>query len=408
MIRLLYPPPMHEAWGANHEWVPLLVPLMPSADDLLPFLRDIDKNRQYTNFGPLNDRFVQALREHVFDTNDGHVFGAQELGLCTVANATLGLEVAIESLGLDRGARILCPSLTFPATASAITRSGFDPVFADVDPLTWCLTPEIAEAALAEMELGAIVPVATFGLPLDVSKWDQFTATTGVPVVIDAAGAVGAQKVGELCHVVFSFHATKSLGIGEGGVVASRNARFIDEVESRVNFGIVPSATSTRVAYVGTNAKLSEYHAAVGLAALPIWQASLDVRETLSRDYRRLLIDRSTGVSHQEMELDRFRSLFVVALPEGRSAQDITRKLATWKVSSRRWYCPPLHQQEPYASAARTGGLLSTESLGMRLLGLPFFPGLGQHQLVQVVDALVAALNESIRESVRPEREGAS
>src|SRR5689334_13977749 len=100
--------------------IPLLVPDMPSADELLPYLRRIDASRWYTNFGPLVDELERELRESLGE--------ASQAALTTVANCTLGLELALAASGLAPGARVLLPALTFVATGMAVRRAGYTPV----------------------------------------------------------------------------------------------------------------------------------------------------------------------------------------------------------------------------------------------------------------------------------------
>ena len=210
--------------------IPLLVPSMPTAQELLPWLEKIDHNRWYTNYGPLNAQFERELARIIPC--------AGELALTTVSNCTVGLELALTELGLAPGARVLIPAITFVATGTSVLRAGFVPVLADVDPDTWLMTPDIARRALAQGPLDAVMPVSTFGLAQDVAARDEFSDQTGLPVVIDAAGAMGNQGVGRRTTVVFSLHATKSLGCGEGGVVASRDAGLIGRIRRATNFGI--------------------------------------------------------------------------------------------------------------------------------------------------------------------------
>ena len=243
--------------------IPLLIPDLPNAAELRPYLERIDAARWYSNFGPLCREFESALAA-MFNQHN-----AAPVQVTTVGNCTLGLELALTALDLEPGSRVLVPALTFVATATAVVRAGLVPVVADVDPQSWLLTPEIARAACAELEIAAVLPVATFGCPHDMAGWDRFSADTGLPVVIDAAGAFGNQWQTGNATLVFSLHATKSLAAGEGGLVVSRDRRLVARVRQLSNFGInLDPEAGVPVGQVdapGTNAKLSEYHAAVGL-----------------------------------------------------------------------------------------------------------------------------------------------
>src|ERR1700674_1747850 len=258
--------------------LPIARPQLPSMEDLAPYLKMIDKSRVYSNFGPLVLSFETRLAAH---------FGVPEGAITTVANATLGLAIALAAQGARAGTLCAMPAWTFVASAHAATLAGLIPYFIDVDIKTWALDIDrIADAvSRAPAPVGAVMPVAPFGYPIDVAAWDRFRARTKLPVVIDAAAAFDTITPGETPAVV-SLHATKVLGVGEGGFVMSTDASTVSEVRARTNFGF----QGTREAVVpAVNAKLSEYHAAVGLAALDQWS---DVRSewmAVAQSYRKAI-----------------------------------------------------------------------------------------------------------------------
>ena len=262
------------------EWLPLLVPDMPSPHELLPWLERMHSARHYSNFGPL----VREL-ESVF----AQQFGIADEQLTTVANATQGLELVLQALDLAPSSRVLLPALTFVATATAVLRAGHQPVLADVDPQTWMLTPEIARAACEAMRIDAVLSVAAFGMPHDMQAWQQFERDTGLPVVIDAAAAYGSQWLKEAeGTLVFSLHTTKSLPAGEGGLVVSTRPGLAAKVRQLSNFGInLNPAVGMPVgalASLGSNAKMSEYHAAIGLRSLQKWELRAQQRRALQSE----------------------------------------------------------------------------------------------------------------------------
>jgi dTDP-4-amino-4,6-dideoxygalactose transaminase len=363
--------------------LPLLVPKMPTADQLAPWLRLIDENRHYTNFGPLCTRFEARLRDEVQPR-------PRELHLTTVSNCTVGLELALQVAAIAPGARVLIPAITFVATATAVIRAGFVPVIADVDAASWALTPAVARAAIAAMRVDAVMPVSTFGYAHDVAAWDALTRETGVPVVIDAAGAFGNQGVGETTDVVFSFHATKSFAAAEGGAVCSADAARIAQIRKLSNFGIDTSISM--LTGVGTNGKMSEYHCALGLASFDIWESVQAARRDLSARYARALASRTPAIALQRKPEDGIYPLLPVLVPADRSAADAARALDAAGIDSRRWYCPPLHQHPALAGVACAGTLVHAEDVGQRILGLPFFVGMTDAQVERVVDALASWL----------------
>lgn len=363
--------------------IPLLVPAMPTAEEVLPWLKKIDANRWYTNYGPLNARFEQELLSRIE--------GSEGIALTTVANCTVGLELILSELGLSPGARVLIPAITFVATGTAVLRAGFVPVIADVDADSWLLTPEIARQALEHGPLAAVMPVATFGRAQDVDAWDAFTRSTGVPVVIDAAGAFGNQGVGQTTSAVYSLHATKSLGAGEGGFIASRSKDLIQRIRRATNFGI-DLGSPIGNASGGTNAKLSEYHAAVGLAALPGWERSKAVRDGLRWLYMAELAQRRLRVQYQSCPEDQLHTLFILRLSGCHDIDRVMGVLGARGIGSRLWYCPPLTHHTAFSTCPVAGPLATSEQLGCQLLGLPFYPGLSKAEVLDVADGLAEAL----------------
>ncbi len=258
--------------------IPVLKPDMPSADQLLPYLRRIDAAQQYANFGPLNRELEERLSAECTAVSELQVH------LTTVANCTVGLQLALMACVERPRVKVLVPSLTFPGTVSGILQAGFEPVLADVDPARWVLTPEIARKAMMRVRgIRAVMPVAAYGAALDVAAWDRLTEDTGVPVVIDAAGAFGNQRVGQRTLVAFSMHATKALGAGEGGFVASRDPDVIARVRRLSNFGYMNAGGL--ISDIGVNGKMSEYAAAVGLAAMDRWADICEQRRSLADRY---------------------------------------------------------------------------------------------------------------------------
>jgi dTDP-4-amino-4,6-dideoxygalactose transaminase len=248
--------------------VPLLVPELPTLAALTPYLARIDRNRGTR----ISDRWSGSSKRA--SPRPSHQQSQPGPHVVTVSNATAGIELALRALRLPAGAPVLVPALTFVATATAVLSAGLTPIVADVDAESWLLTPDIAKAALRRERVRAVVPVATFGCPQDAAAWAALNDRTGIPIVIDAAAAYGNQlDPGPTC-AVFSLHATNRWR-GEGGFIVSRSGRFAEAIRQMTNFGInltdpkiAPIGTTTMI---GTNAKLSEYHAAVGLASLDQW-----------------------------------------------------------------------------------------------------------------------------------------
>ena len=363
--------------------IPLLVPSMPTSERLLPLLRRIDHNAHYTNYGPLNAEFEAALLANA-------AAPGRDLHVTTLANCTVALELALQTLGLRPGARVLIPGITFVATATAVVRAGLAPVIADVDPLAWVLTPAIAMQALTEGPIDAVMPVSTFGYAHAPGDWDEFTARTGVPVIIDAAGAYGNQEAGHSTDVVFSFHATKSFGAAEGGAVLSTDTARIARIRNLSNFGL--DTTIGQLAEWGTNGKMSEYHAAIGLATFMDWDRIRRERISLHHAYLEELAEGCPRVGLQAKDRDGIYPLLPVLLPAGSDAAHVAATMMSRGIQCRRWYSPSLHLHPALLHAQRMESLLHSTELGGRLLGIPFYLGISRAQRSTVIGTLHAIL----------------
>lgn len=368
--------------AAGPEAIPLMVARLPGVDDILPYLRQIDDNRWYTNFGPL----VRSLEERLGDT----FADAARADVVTLSSGTAALEMALAALRLPAGATVMLPALTFVATATAVIRAGYRPLLVDVDADSWLLTPALAREFLRANTVDAVLPVATFGVPQDVVGWDAFVAETGVPVLIDAAGAFGNQAAGAACHVAFSMHATKALAAGEGGFVVTSDADLAARIRTLSNFGIDVHRHG-EVRQPGGNGKLSEYHAAVAHAALDLWPQTAVARRALRERYLCALTRHCPPLQFQTGSDGGVFPILVTALPPTCRAQDAREVLAAQGIETRQWYCPTLDRQPAFATTASLP-LPRAHALAERLLGLPFFTTLTDVQIERVCRALGAFL----------------
>ena len=338
--------------------IKLLVPDMPTTDELIPYLRDIDERKVYVNRGPL----VQRL-ESVLDV----ICGAP---VVTVNNGTLALQLALKASCpyMYRPFTVLMPALTFCATGLAALSAGFDVDLLDVNPDTWQLSHESVTEWKDKMNpiraVAAVVPVATFGKPVYTTQWEGFK----YPVVIDAAGAFPTQVVSKDQNIatVFSLHATKYVGAGEGGFVASHNVKLIERIRSMTMFG-----------EDGTNGKMSEYHAAVALASLANIKKRDDMHAQIVTWYIKHGINKhiSNGIITSTM--------FVIELPVDYFA--VHRAMRDVGIETKQWYRPWLDERAEFVSH---DDLPVTNRLRERLLGLPFHNFLTEGDVAYVCKTL--------------------
>lgn len=373
--------------------IPLLVPDLPGPQALLPYLERMHAAQLYSNFGPL----VRELEARLLERFTGKA--VVPLAMSTVANATLGLELVLTALELPPHSRVLLPSLTFVASATAVLRAGHVPVLADVDVDSWLLTPAIARRALDDVRFDAVMPVAAFGAPHDSAGWAAFQQETGIPVVIDAAAAFGSQWLDAgTGTAVFSMHATKSLPAGEGGFVISTDAGLVARVRQLSNFGInLDAGARTPVGMlerIGTNAKMSEFHAAVGLASLDVWDARALVRRQLYIGLRQALDERLPGALRWQANAHVVAgpTLLCVRLADAMQRRRLESLCAQRGVGLRRWYQPLLGKMLSITPQCVALPAPRAAAIAADMCGLPFFPGMTGVQAGQVVDIVAAVV----------------
>ena len=362
--------------------VPVARPLLPTAEALLPYLRQIDASRTYTNFGPQVRALETRLTQH-YRVPSGCV--------ATVANATLGLALALQAQGPRRGSLCLMPAWSFAASAHAAVAAGLRPHFLDVTPHSGILTPEHALQAMAQLppgRVGAVMPVAAFGHPVDVEAWDRFHEQTRIPVVIDAAAGFDAVRPGRVPSVV-SLHATKIMPAGEGGFVIARDKALIVEIERRSNFGFM-GGREARVA--GTNAKMNEYNAVVALAAFDEWPSIRGRFVAVAQHYARLL-RRIPGVALLPGFGTGWISATVIVefAPHHPPTDEIVNGLADAGIATRRWWCRGLHEEAAFLDCTREE-LPVTHRLTDSTLGLPCFVDMTRSDVGRVCAALSGVL----------------
>jgi dTDP-4-amino-4,6-dideoxygalactose transaminase len=358
--------------------IPVIRPRLPNAERLAPYLEQIDATNIYSNYGPL----VCALEERLAGR-----FRLPPESITTVANATIGLALALAAQRPRPGTLCAIPAWTFVATAHAAMIAGLVPYFIDVDAKSGMLDPERAEEEIARAPapVGAIMPVAPFGQPMDIAAWDRFRSQTGLAVVIDAAAGFDTLRPGATPAVV-SMHATKILGVGEGGFVASRDTSLIRDIRTRANFGF---HTTREALTPAVNAKLSEYHAAVGLASLDEWGIARVEWMEVARAYRAALPETDRLRFQHGFGQSWITSTCVLSVAKPGGAR-VERDLAASDIDTRRWWGQGAHAH-PATAACPRRPLPHTEALAHAAIGLPFYRGLAAADIQRIADIVLSA-----------------
>lgn len=350
--------PLPPSVSAGRYRFPCVVPDLPAPCDYLSFLEEMHANRWYSNFGPLARRFERGLRD---------AFGAEGETCVTASSGTAGLSAALIATG--RPGPVLVPAFTFPASLGAVRAAGLAPIIVDVDRNDWALRCERLEPALADTGATIVMIVAPFGLRPEIDAEIALCLRSGASVVIDNASGLGVPRAAKASRrnvfEVFSMHATKPFGVGEGGVVFAH--RFHDAALREALAFALASHMSPEGPRWGFNGKMSELHAAVGLAQLARFAPALRRRQDFVAQYMDLLAKR--GGLEFPSDADRAPwQFFPVLLPSATATERFVAAAAAEGVEIRRYYRPSLSR---WPDAAIWGACDIAEDLADRMCVLP-------------------------------------
>jgi dTDP-4-amino-4,6-dideoxygalactose transaminase len=357
--------------------IPVARPRLPTLDEIAPYVRRIDQSRWYSNGGPLTLEFEARLARH---------FG-EEAKVATVANGTIALALGLMAHEAPLGTLCMVPAWTFAGTAHAIQLAGLVPWIVDVDLTSWALEPDAARELLhdAPGKVSAVAAVSPFGAPIDYAGWESFRDDTGLAVVIDSAAAFDTVRPTSVPAIV-SLHATKILGIGEGGFVVTTNADFIEQIQKRSNFGFWYSRESTARSI---NGKINEYAAAVGLASLDMWSTIRADFERVACGYRAAVADQADVVVQNGFGDGWVSSTAIASVPNVEASE---RALAAQGIGSRRWWGGGLHRHAAFEQLPR-GPTKNTDILVDRVIGLPCWRDLPDEAIAKVCGVIRSVCN---------------
>lgn len=288
-----------------------------------------------------------------------------------VCNGTLAIQLAIRALNLPKGGEIITTPFTFIATISAILYEGYKPVFVDIDPATLNLDPEKIETAITERTV-AILPVHVFGNPCDVDAIDAIGAKHGLRVIYDAAHAVGVKVGGKSVFLygdvsATSFHATKLLNTSEGGGIFAKDPAIDERLRELRFFGY---NVAKDVTCIGTNAKMTEVNAAIGLANLRYMDAIISDRRAKYKAYKDIL-SACPGLSFQQTGESCNCSYFPVVFDSEEMLLKVDAALKENNVFARRYFWPSVNTYKTICPTAEACPV--SEDIANRILCLPLY-----------------------------------
>lgn len=332
---------------------------------LMERIEDILDRRWLTNNGPYVQAFEKRVRELV---------GVREC--VATCNGTIALEILVRAVGMT--GEVIVPSFSFVATAHALQWQEIEPVFCDIDPLTHNLDPRRVEELVTPRTTG-IVGVHLWGRPCDVEGLQAIADSHNLQLIFDASHAFGCshgtRMVGGFGRgETFSFHATKFVNCFEGGAIVTDDSELAEKMRLMRNFGF---ESKDSVIYLGSNGKMTEVCAAMGLTSIESMDEYLVANSRHHETYSKRL-NRVPGLSvlaYPEKERSNFNYV-VVEVDEkrtGLSRDELVKVLELENVLARRYFYPGIHRMEPYSSYQPTAGLVlpETERVAARVMVLP-------------------------------------
>ncbi len=359
--------------------IPVTKTILPPMEEYFHYLEGIWQTGQLTNNGRLCLDLAGRLKSYL---NLPHL----EL----VGNGTLALQIAIKVLGLK--GEIITTPYSYVATTNAILWEGCEPVFVDINPQSFCIDPDLIEAAITD-KTSAILATHVYGYPCDMVRIQAIADRYGLKVIYDAAHAFGIKLDGRslLEHgdcSTLSFHATKLFHTAEGGAVVCRDAEMAHKVFLMAKFGHIGEEAYLDI---GINAKMSELHAAMGLCILPRVGDTIASRKECSGWYD----ERLGGCALQRPVLPVGLEYNYAYYPVLFSSHDIMMRvrqaLLGNGIAPRRYFHPSLNTL-PFLKPELKRTCTVSEDISSRVLCLPLFIGLQKGE----VEVICTILQQSI------------
>ncbi len=363
-------------------------PSLPSISDIDTELQDILSSGQLTNFGKYSKAFESAIQEYL----------GVRYCLC-VSSATIGLMMLLNTV--PPGSEVIVPSFTFLPTVQALTWNGIEPVFADINPDTYCISVESIRGLITK-KTKAILCVNPFGNPCEIDRLEALANSYDIKLFFDSAHAFGSKY--QSLHVggygnaeVFSFSATKLLPCGEGGAITTNDGDLYYALLDRRNYGFKYKEFNCK--NMGINGKMSEFSAILGIAGINKVEAEIKRRNEIALIYKRLLAQ-EPGIGFQEVNhfnRSSYKDFTITVSNRIYSYEkfDILRKYKEAGIEVLSYFSPCIHQMNLYKKYA-TNKLFVTEDIESMIFSLPIYSSLRDDEISYIASTTKAILNQFI------------
>ena len=357
-------------------------PSMPPYEEYIEEIKSIWETKWLTNFGPLHSQLALQLAEFL---------GVPAVSLFTNGHQALYTVLSV----MELSGEVITTPFTFASTTHAIAQCGLSPVFCDVDPVTYTMDPDKIEALITEKTC-AIMPVHVYGTICDTEKIQKIADRHGLPVIYDAAHAFGVTVNGKGAGnfgdaAIFSLHATKAYNSVEGGAAVFRDAALAEKARSFINFGLLDGEYAENT---GTNAKMNEFAAAMGICNLRHIDDVLAARKRICEQYKSLLFetdpdfDPATGISPRtgmkmlpaKPGVSSNYAYFPVLFDPERgcraSRDEVKAALEAENIRARRYFYPLTSEFACYRTMRGAGETETARHLSECVLALPLYADL--------------------------------
>ncbi len=351
---------------------------MPTYEEYCEAIKPIFESRWLTNMGPLHNEFADKV---------GAYLGVDNVSLFT--NGHLALCIAIRALGLT--GEVITTPFTFASTTHAIVDCGLTPVFCDINPDTYTIDADKIEALITD-KTSAIMPVHVYGNVCDVEKIDAIAKKHNLKVIYDAAHVfgvkIGDRGIGSFGDMnMFSFHATKVFNTIEGGCLTYGDKALESNISSLRNFGITSPES---VDMLGTNAKMNEFQAAMGLCNLKRIDECIDSRREAEEAYRARLenVDGIKLCPIQENVTQNHAYFPVVFEGYKYNRDEVVQRLAENDIFARKYFYPITNEFSCYKGKYR-GETPVAKHISENVLTLPMYAGLTEEDVNRICDVIL-------------------
>ena len=351
---------------------------MPSYEEYCEAIKPIFESRWLTNMGPIHNEFMDKV---------GSYLGVENVSLFT--NGHLALCVAIRALGLT--GEVITTPFTFASTTHAIVDCGLTPVFCDVNPDTYTIDADKIEALITD-KTSAIMPVHVYGNVCDVEKIDAIAKKYNLKVIYDAAHVFGVKNgdrgIGSFGDIsMFSFHATKVFNTIEGGCLTYSDKALESKISSLRNFGITSPES---VDMIGTNAKMNEFQAAMGLCNLKYIDENIAERKLAEETYRARL-ENVDGIKLSPVQegVTQNHAYFPVVFDRYKYNRDeVAQRLSENGIFARKYFYPITNEFSCYKGKYK-GDTPIAKHISENVLTLPMYAGLTEEDVNRICDIIL-------------------